>query len=304
MEVIVKILEVLLPITLGLMFRLLGLFGDDEGEALRKLCVRFTVPALIFFSMYDMQTDTISAMVPMVAAFLLMCVVLFFVGWVCSGIVSGAGRKSAVHACITFGNYGWMGLGVGETLLGAEGLNRVVFFILLWWVAFYGLGIPIGLIHSGGRKNKVPVAHALKVASPVLVCLAVGLLFNFTGITLPQFLDASVRPFADMTVPLILFSVGVQLDVTKVAHNVRPAAIVTGVTLVVGPIVGWLLGMALANSSISHKIMILEGAMPVATLTPVLASNIDLDLDLTNTAIALSTLLSLITVPMVAAIVV
>jgi hypothetical protein len=304
MDVIVKILEVLLPITLGLMFRLMGLFGDEEGEALRKLCVRFTVPALIFFSMYDMQTDTISAMVPMVASFLLMCVALFFVGWLCSLIVSGAARKSAVHACITFGNYGWMGLGVSQTLLGNEGLNRVVFFILLWWVAFYGLGIPIGLIHSGGKNRKVPIAHGIKVASPVLVCLAVGLLFNFTGFQLPGFLNASLRPFADMTVPLILFSVGVTLDVTKVLHNVRPAAVVTAVTLVVGPIIGWVLGLVLADSDISHKVMILEGAMPVATLTPVLAANIDLDLDLANTAIALSTLLSLITVPMVAAIVV
>jgi predicted permease len=40
--------------------------------------------------------------------------------------------------------------------------------------------------------------------------------------------------------------------------------------------------------------------MPVATLTPVLAEHYDIDLDIVNTSIVLSTTLSMLTLPIVA----
>ena len=49
--------------------------------------------------------------------------------------------------------------------------------------------------------------------------------------------------------------------------------------------------------------MVLEGAMPIATLTPILEENYPMDKDLTSTAIVLSTLLSLATIPLVAGLV-
>jgi len=297
-----RILQVFILIAMGQAFRLIGLFGEREGEVLQKFCLRFTVPVLVFFSMCEVEEGTVSAMLPMMAALVLMSVALFVVGWLCSRFVQGAARKAAVHASILFGNYGWMPFGVITALLGQAGFFRVVFFILPWWPVFYGFGLAVGLVHAHGRKEKVPLGKTLKVAVPIFACLGLGLAFHGLGWHLPRLLDVTLRPFGEMTVPLVLFSVGAMLDVSKIGTNLGPALLITAVRLVLSPLIGWGIASVLAESAVSFKVIILEAAMPVAAMTPLLAANIEIDVDLTNTAIAVSTLFSLVTIAIVAAI--
>ena len=296
-----KILEILFPMALGLLFRQVGLFGDAEGELLRKFVVRFTVPVLCFFSLCSAKADSIAAIVPMAAAFVLMCLVMFAAGWVAASRCKEPSQRSAVHASILLGNYGWMGLGVMTALLGAEGTQRVVYFFMLWWPVFYGLGLPIGLIHVGRRTGGVPVGRTIAVAAPPIVATALGLAANLGHVQVPSILVRTLGPFGDMTVPLVLLSVGLMLDLSRLHTALRPALLVTAVRLVVGTLAGWGIAALLARDPVSFKTIILEGAMPVATLTPLLEENYAMDKDVVSTAIVLSTLVSLVTIPLLAA---
>ena len=304
MSAIYRIMLVLIPIGLGQAFRQLGLFGDEEGEAFEKLVVRLCVPVLVFFALYDMPLENLSAMPRMMGGFVLMTAALFCVGWLCSLAVEGPERKAAVHASVMLGNYGWMGLGVCGALLGDPGVVRVVFFISLWWPVFYGFGVPVGLLHAHRRREGVPWKRVVSVAAPTLVCLGAGLALNAGGVELPALVEKVFRPFDEMTVPLILFSVGCMLKVSRAGRHLRPALLVSAATLLVGPFIGWGLGYVLGGGDVTAKVLILEGAMPVATLTPVLGATIDLETDLVRVCIAMSTLLSLATLPVVAAVVV
>ena len=174
----VPIAKVLVPIGLGLFLRLIGMFGDDEGVVLRKFVVRFTVPIFVFFSIYEAETDSIAAIGPMMLALPLLSVVLFLLGWAVASRFQGGPRRAAVHACITFCNYGWLGWGVAAALLGREGLQRAVYFTLLWWPVFYAFGLPIGLIHTGKQGGGVPLRRTLTVALPPLAAMALGLAAN------------------------------------------------------------------------------------------------------------------------------
>jgi predicted permease len=75
------------------------------------------------------------------------------------------------------------------------------------------------------------------------------------------------------------------------------------VTLVIGPVIGWVLAVLLTRDLVSWQVVILEGAMPVATLTPLLEENYEMDKDLVGAAIVLSTILSLVTLPILAALI-
>lgn len=289
---------------LGLLFRLAGLFGDREGEVLRKFVVRFTVPVFVFFSLYGAEPRSIAAIAPMAGAFVLMTGILFGVGYAASVFFAEPARRTAVHACITYGNYGWMGLGVMTALLGEAGAQRVIYFIILWWPVFYGFGLPIGFIHTREQKGGVPVGKALKVAAPPILAMALGLTLNLAGVQVPEFVGAVLRPFGEMTVPLILLSVGIMLDFGRIRASLPPAALVTGVTLLVGPLVGFTIANLLAPDPVTARTIILEGAMPVATLTPLLEENYAMDKDLVSTAVVLSTAVSLLTIPLFAGLVV
>jgi len=295
--------KVLTPIALGVLLRATGLFGAEEGALLRKFVVRFTVPLFVLFSVYEAKSESIASIAPMVGAFVLLTAVLFLAGWAVALFFEGGPQRAAVHACITFGNYGWMGLGVAQALLGDEGARRVVYFFLLWWPVFYGLGLTIGLIHVGKQKGGVPVSRTAAIAGPPIAALLLGLALNLWSTPMPPFLTEALKPFGDMTVPLILLSVGLMLDLRRITREVRAALVVSAVTLVAAPLVGWGLAALLARDRLSAQVIILEAAMPVATLTPVLEENYEMDTDLVSTAIVLSTLLSLATIPIIASMV-
>ena len=299
----INILQVLIPIALGFAFRLGGLFGEREGDVLRRFCIRFTLPVFVFFSFYDARRSSLSAMVPMVSSLILLTVVLFVVGWLATRFVQGTGRKSAVHLCVMFGNYGWMGYGVAEMLLGPEGFLRAMFFTLLWWPVFYSFGLGVGFLHGGRGGGKVPVDKVLKVALPPICCFALGITANMAEWQVPELMSTTLRPFGQMTIPLLLFSVGCLLDLSKVRTNMRAALLISAFTLCVTPFIGWALASVLARDPVAFKVIILQAAMPVATVAPVLADNYEIDLSLLSTAIALSTALSFVTIPVVALIV-
>jgi malonate transporter len=299
-----KILEILFPMGLGLLLRLVGLFGDREGELLRKFVVRLGVPVLCFFSLYAAKPESVAAIAPMAGAFVLMCLTMWSVGWLAATRFKEPSQRSAVHACVTFGNYGWMGLGVMTALLGVAGTQRVVYFFLLWWPLFYGLGLPIGIIHVGRRTGGVPLGKTLAVAAPPILCAALGLAANLASVHVPDLLTRTLSPFGEMTVPLILLSVGMMLDPSRLHTALRPALLVTALTLLIGPLVGWGIAALLAPDPVSYRTIIMEGAMPVATLVPLLEENYAMDKDLVSTAIVLSTLVSLATIPVVAALVI
>ncbi len=289
---------------LGLLLRVVGLFDDREGEMLRKFVVRFCVPVLCFFSLYTAKPQSVAAIAPMAGAFVLLTTAMWLVGWVAARWFFEPSRRTAVHACITYGNYGWMGLGVMTALLGAEGTQRVVYFFMLWWPVFYGLGLPIGLIHVGRQKGALPLGRTIAVAAPPILCSALGLAANLASVRVPTIVEHTLSPFGEMTVPLILLSVGMMLDVRRLRSALRPAILVTAVTLLVGPLIAWGVATLLARDATSYQTIIMEGAMPVATLTPVLEENFAMDKDLVSTAVVLSTLVSLVTVPALAALVI
>lgn len=303
-ETSLKILEVLLPILMGLGFRTLGIFGNREGEVLRRFVVRVAVPLLIFFAMYRTSRQDMAAMPQMMACMVSLTAALFLIGWLCSRFVDGVGRKTALHACITFGNYGWLGFGVARVLQGEQGLQRAIFFTMLWWPCFYGFGLLVGFIHTRQRKGGVPIGQALKVILPALGAIGLGLLFNLMGWQTPQshpcLLERVLVPFGNMTVPLILFSVGLMLDLKAVHTAIVPALVVSMIALVAAPLIGVTLAGMFTHDPKSYAVAILQAAMPVATFTPALAENYEMDLTVANTAIVVSTALSMLTLPVVA----
>ncbi len=302
MPTAVKILEVLIPILIGLGLRLAKIFGDREGDVLRRFVVRFTVPVMVFFSTYGADRSDLAAVPAMMASIVMLTAALFPLGYLCGLPFEGMGRRTAVHACCIFGNYGWLGYGVTEVLLGKAGFLRAVFFATLWWPVFYGFGLSIGLIHAKGRKGGVPLKSALSVTLPVLVALVGGLAVNLSGWqwNKQNLLRASLERFGDMTVPLILFSVGVMLNVSGMRRALKAALLISAVQLVVSPLIGWAIACVLTHDPTSRAVIILQAAMPVATLTPLLAENFEMDLDVANTSIVMSTILAMITLPVVA----
>lgn len=296
------ILQILIPIAVGFILRTVGLFGEAESAILRKFVIYVSIPFLVFYSMYTAVLPSFSQAVSIVIALPVLTLIFHLVGLVIRRLVPlDKGSKTALLACITFGNYGWLGWSAVYTVLGNQGLNQAFFFTLLWWPIFYGFGTIIGFgspSKGGIRLKSVALVTGLPVG-----CIAVGILMNIMDVSIPSFVLSSIGSIGNTTIPLILISVGMGLTATNFKSLLLPALLISGIRLGLGPILGLLTSSVLPVGDLGADVVILLSAMPVATVTPILCDYFDMDRDLISVSIVLSTVLSLVTVPIVLSIV-
>jgi predicted permease len=295
------ILKVLVPIGIGIFLVQTRILQQEDSRTIRKLCVRFAIPLLVFTSLYKTELTVLSQVAPMCVALVAMSLALFGLGWTSALLVKGPDRRTAVHASIAFGNYGWIGWAASQVFFGDAGFQRAIFFTLLFWPALYVLGLPIGLIHAGREEGQKHWRLILGMAGPSLSALTLGAGMNWAGVRIPSFVYDPIQQFAAMAVPLILLSVGVQLEFRTMKSQLAPAGLISVARLVVGPAIGVAVLVLVRRTTgcddPSAHVILLQSAMPIATLTPILADNYRMDLNVVGAAIVLSTLVSLVTIP-------
>jgi len=298
MPVHAVVIEILIPIVVGFLLRVVGLFGDAESAVLRKFVVYVTIPLLVFHSMYTARLPSAATAVSVVAALPLLTLLFYLIGAGAAKVSSSApSRRAALAACITFGNYGWLGWSAVYTILGEQALNQAFFFTLLWWPVFYGFCALIGSGFSG--RGGIDLKTVVHVTSLPVCCISAGILLNAAHVGIPSFILTPVRSIGDATIPLILISVGMGLFATNIRRLLVPALLVSAIRLGLGPLIGILVVKALPVGELGWSVILLESAMPVATVTPILGDYFDLDRQLVSVCIVTSTVLSLVTLPIV-----
>ncbi len=292
------VIQILLPISLGFVLRQTGMFGDEQSAVLRKLVVYVSIPLLVFHSMYTSALPSLSQAISIVAALPILTLLFHLAGSIISRLLPlKHAKRMALLAAITFGNYGWLGWSAAFTVFGEKGLNQAFFFTLLWWPVFYGFGALTG-IRSRTKKSISPRSVAIVTALPVS-CISAGIVLNLASIAIPEFLLTSVSSIGDTTIPLILISVGMGLNMDNIRRLLPAALLVSAIRLGLGPLMGILTSEVLPVGDLGTDVVILLSAMPVATVTPILCDYFEMDRDLISVSIVVSTVLSLGTLPLV-----
>ena len=296
-----KVLLILLPIGLGIALRALRVFDARDAEALRAFVIRLALPLLIFFSAFDSPRGDLVLLPLMAAAAVLVTLGRFVLAWPVT--LAGRGRRirTAMHVSAALGNYGWLGLGVVQAATGEAGLRRAVFFIMAWWPIFFASGFAAAGLHQDGARRPADYRHALRLAAPAFGALGLGIAANLLRVPVPGLLQDALRPMAATAIPLILFSSGLSLNLAGWRGAWAPALAVSAVALLGGPLAGWLVSVLLPVDALSRTVIILESAMPVAVMSPLLADYIDMDRDVSESAVVLSTLAAMATLPLLLA---
>jgi predicted permease len=285
-------------------------------KAMSLLVVQVTFPALVFSQM--LETVSFAALqrgwwIPVFAG--LSIVLAAWVGRGAVGLfrVPAESRKTFVFL-VALPNWVFLPLPIAAGLYGAEGVR----FVLL-----YNLGAQVVLWTYGVRLLKTVEVDAqsgwrmlLSNAGVMATVAGVGLALCWPGVTA----QAEAGPFrglavngvlgalkmiGDLTIPLSLLVAGAQLaELMKNSQfQWRPLIGVTLgrlvlaplVTLVVLKVVTLLVGVRLTELEIVTATVIVS--MPVAISCSMFADHYNGDRGLTASAIFISTLLSLLTVP-------
>lgn len=199
----------------------------------------------------------------------------------------------------TFSNCGFMGLPLAQALFGAEGVMFASIFVVVFYVTQWTYGY---IVLSGGKVNVKRM-----FLNPGVLGLAIGLPLFFLPVTLPDPVMQVIGSVSDINTPLAMIVIGCHLANTDLlrALSDRRVYAVCGVRLLLAPalsiLLTWLLPVPYMGA-VACSVLCIELAAPSAATSVLIGTLCGHDAELPSRCVAVSTLLSVVTLPVVAAV--
>ncbi|MBD3347537.1 MAG: hypothetical protein GF401_20970 [Chitinivibrionales bacterium] len=321
---VVHVLEVtimlLLVILAGLLLRKKKLLDDCSTERLSVFVVDITFPALVFTSMLrtvDPQVLSRSWYLPLTG--MVIFILGMGLGYLAAPLFKATGGPGRGSLAFAVGTPNWLfiPLPIAIALYGNQGQNIVLLVNVGALLIFWSVGV---WIVRGGDPGSISLRRIL--LNPGLLATILGILIalafpmtrtleeaDVTTIGfVPAALSVIVQAMAfigDITVPLSMIVTGSLLaeSGTRGAWNIR-IILISAIRLLVIPAIVLLL-IRLADligihipTAVGMTIIIIS-AMPVAITCSIVADKNDGDVELVSHTIFISTIASVVTVPVI-----
>ena len=283
--------------------------GEEGSANISKLVVNVFNPLLVIGGVLG-DTDAISHE-KIVGN--LQLVVLYYIIAVVFGILlvwvlhPPKNLKSIYVLMATFSNLGFMGIPVAKSLYGSEGVVYVSFYILLYNVIVYTYGMALAR-RAAREKNgvdsteKASLAVSIKrMINPGVVAALLALIIFATGIRMPAPVISLCEYMGDTTIPLSMMMIGISIAKADLKSYLKDARMYVFILLrmVAMPIAVALLMRNMGFDQVVFGVFIIELAMPIGSVIGLFAKECGADDAYCMKGTVLSTLASIITIPLV-----
>ncbi|PZO77816.1 MAG: transporter [Mesorhizobium amorphae] len=277
-----------------------GYLSAKVGEGLTEFAVGVALPLLLFRTMVSAD---FGEGVPWAfwAAYFTAVAVAWTVGHLITtrlfGQSSAAGVVGGVSAA--FSNLLLLGIPFIGGVLGQQAFEALSLIL--------AIHLPIMLFASvilfqlfGRGEGKVSVATALRqffgrlARNPLIVGIALGTLWRVSGLPLPGFLDRLVGALAGIAGPVALFAVGFSLVRYGILGNLRHAALLAAVKLVLMPAVALAAALLFGLPPLLVKVVVCAAGLPAGVNSYLIATQFGTGQGLASNAMTLSTALAVL----------
>ncbi|MBI5118846.1 AEC family transporter [Candidatus Poribacteria bacterium] len=187
-----------------------------------------------------------------------------------------------------FMNTGNMGLPFSLLAFGQPGLDKAIIFLIAVVLIQYSLGVLIAKGEGGLREM---------FRLPLIYAAFTGFAFSVFDVNLPKFLLTPVEMLADVSIPLMILNLGIQLHTLSVS-SIRHAVAAASIRMGGGFIIALVFVTVVRVFGVSRNVIFLDSLMPPAVFNVILAQKYGADPDAVASTIVLGTLLSVITTPL------
>lgn len=290
MSIAAIILPIFALILLGWAIRrFAGLSVAFWGDLERMIYFVF-FPALLFQSLSHGSID-LSAAWPMVATGVLFTLAGMGLGRLSRRLFSDPPRVYAAAFQCSFRFNSYIGLAVAGALYGKDGIAAIGLLM--------GMLVPMANLASVAVLARHGEGRWLKeiLGNPLILSTVGGVVFGLAGLSLPAVADGTLELLARASLPLGLIAVGAGLRLDSLDHARGHLWYGVTVKLLVLPALAWALSGLLGLQGMWRDTAILMAALPVSTVAYVLANRMGGDGQVSSAQVALTTLLSMLTLP-------
>ena len=213
-------------------------------------------------------------------------------------IKSDKTQMSAMLLGTIFPNSGNYGAPVAMFAFGAMGFQYAVIFMVIHAFLMNTIGI---FIASYGSEKTTSIKDSLMrvIKMPVLYGFLFGVLFQLLHIELPSTIQDGISLVGSASIPTVMLILGMQLaEIKPQKFELKYVNTVTIFRMLISPLLAVVLVNFMPVNDMIKNVYILLAAMPIAANTTLLAVQFNVKPDLTSFTTLVTTLLSLVTIPL------
>ena len=302
-------------VLLGALARKRGIMNDSFDPVLSRLVMTVALPGMILDSVLGNQnlpdTETIvMMMVYSTVVYLVSCpLALLVVKLLYRGVPRPA--QGAHEFLIAFGNTGFIGFAVLAAIFGPDSVLYGAVYNIPYNIFLFSVGMLF--VMSGGNDGErgPGAAYQLKLigkqlVSPCLISCFVAMGLAIFGITDSGYVGQACELLGQMTVPAAMLIIGSSLAKMPLKDMVSDgwSYVTAALRLIVVPLVLFALGGLFIKDPYILAIVVILSAMPAASSGTMMCLAYGGDVRVMARGTFLTTVLSLVTLPLIALIVV
>lgn len=203
--------------------------------------------------------------------------------------------RSVMRYASVFSNCGYMSLPIQNMILGNDG----VFYCAIFIGVFTLFTWTYGLIIMGGKLGDIKLKRL--ALNPGILGILVGMFFFLTPFSLPQILHIPIKGLAAMNTPLPMVIIGFYLSrISSLSvFGSRQVMTVVILRLILSPIISLFILCFLGLRETLLISLVISASAPSAANTVMFASLFRKNSELAVSIMSLTTLLSIITIPLI-----
>ena len=189
---------------LGYILKKIRVFNQHADEVFTTLVLYITLPALIIFSLnISFSSHLLSEFIWLIwMSIYILTISCILAYWLRKKSTLIHEQKPVYEGLIIFGNQGFIGFAVSFILLGEQGIIYVTIFNLFYLVLIWTYGIYLF------SRSKAMISWKNIFLNPGIVSTVLGMLLFFLPITLPNVIATGLESIGKMTIPLSMMMIG------------------------------------------------------------------------------------------------
>lgn len=294
-----KMLVILCGIGTGYLANRLKIMGGEVDQRITKLILTITLPAMTLGAVSTGQDlpDT-AALLGILKVAAIYYALAFLTAALVPYVLGGTpGQRGVWRFAVSFANVGFMGIPVCTLFFGDGALIYAVILMLPFNVLSYSLGT---LMLTGGIRD----FQAKRLLSPCVLASLLALVLTLARVRPPAVVGECLNFVGDITTPMSLLIIGSLLAGLPMGQVFAAPRLwgLAAFRLAALPAALFLILEALGTDPMAVRVAVTQMAMPVAANGTMLCLEYGGDKDCMAQATFLTTLLSMVTVPVLAAV--
>ncbi len=285
---ILKVLSVVFPVFCIIGFGyIFARYKKISLEPIIEILLYLTIPALVISSLSrkkivtaDLAMVSLSALIVVVGTGILAFLYL---------TVIKRRDLRGFYLPTMFMNSGNMSFPLALLAFGPDGLTVAILYYIAISLLVYSLGIYIA-------KGKGGFSEIFKL--PLIYASVIGISLNLTGTGMPEPLLTTFDMLGAATIPVMQVSLGYRLHSARLSY---PGMSIAGslIRIAGGFMIAYIVISLLGIEGLNSKVILLSSAMPAAVINFVVSHRYNINSDLVASTVAMSTLISIVTTPIV-----